>query len=200
MELEQKYLVVSERPWAVQAELLALLSRAGYTAVLRGERAQSDAYYDTPEDSFLRGGGSLRVRKKGERRVLTVKAPVAVAGGTFARREDELELCRGADPEGFLRGLLPGLGLTGLRLTAEVDNLRRTYEVSAPGGARFELAFDDVTCRDPETGREARERQVEIERLSGGEAELRRLVGETAGRMEALRPLAESKYQRARRG
>ena len=38
IELEQKYVVVSERPWTVQAELLALLRRAGYGVELQGEK------------------------------------------------------------------------------------------------------------------------------------------------------------------
>ena len=50
IELEQKYVVVSERPWTVQAELLALLRRAGYGVELQGEKVQRDTYYDTPED------------------------------------------------------------------------------------------------------------------------------------------------------
>lgn len=198
VELEQKYVVDTEEPWTVQATLLALLSGAGYSAVLSGERPQSDTYYDTHDDALLRGGGSLRVRQRGGRQVLTVKTLLAVGAGTFARREDELELCHGADPEEFLHRLLPELDFAGLRPTAQVDNLRQTYEVQAPSGAKFELAFDDVTFRDPQTGRETGERQVEIERLTGGEEDLRRLVRESAGKMAALRPSTESKYQRAR--
>ena len=53
IELEQKYVVDSQRPWQVQAELLSLLNRAGYEVRLLGETPQEDVYYDTTEDDFL---------------------------------------------------------------------------------------------------------------------------------------------------
>ena len=45
IELEQKYVVVSERPWTVQAELLALLRRAGYGVELQGEKVIEKGVY-----------------------------------------------------------------------------------------------------------------------------------------------------------
>lgn len=119
--------------------------------------------------------------------------------GAFARREEELELSSDALPAGFLRERLPELDPDALRPAAQVENLRRTYEVKGPAGCRFELAFDDVIFRDAGTGETARERQVEIERLEGTEADLARLVRETAGRVAALRSVTDSKYQRARK-
>ena len=201
IELEQKYVVDSQRPWQVQAELLSLLNRAGYEVRLLGETPQEDVYYDTPEDDFLLTGGSLRVRRRGERRVLTLKTPVGQTPqtGAFARREEELELSSDALPADFLRERLPELDPDALRPAAQVENLRRTYEVKGPVGCRFELAFDDVIFRDAGTGETARERQVEIERLEGTEADLARLVRETAGRVTALRGVTDSKYQRARK-
>lgn len=99
----------------------------------------------------------------------------------------------------FLRELLPGVDLDALAVTAVVVNRRRTYLASGPAGSRFELAFDDVAYRTPGGDREVRERQVEIERLTGTQADLERLVRSSAARLPALRPAAESKYQRARR-
>ena len=195
IELEQKYVVASERPWTVQTELLALLRRAGYAVTLQGEGRQRDTYYDTPEDRLLLGGGSLRLREKGKKNLLSVKAMVRSEGGTFLRREDELVLGREADPMAFLRTYLPGVDLESLTPTAVVVNRRRTYEVSRTAGGRFELAFDDVCYRDPATGREHRERQVELEALSGTQADLARVV--SALRLPELRPASESKYQRA---
>ena len=192
IELEQKYVVVSERPWTVQAELLALLRRAGYGVELQGEKVQRDTYYDTPEDRLLLGGGSFRLREKG-------RDYIREGEGTFARREDELKLGREAQPMPFLRELLPGVDLDALAVTAVVVNRRRTYLASGPAGSRFELAFDDVAYRTPGGDREVRERQVEIERLTGTQADLERLVRSSAARLPALRPAAESKYQRARR-
>ena len=60
-ELEQKYVVDSPRPWAVQTRLLSQLSRAGYQVAFLEEKPQRDTYFDTPEESILKGGGSLRL-------------------------------------------------------------------------------------------------------------------------------------------
>ena len=199
IELEQKYVVASERPWTVQTELLALLRRAGYAVTLQGEGRQRDTYYDTPEDRLLLGGGSLRLREKGRAFRLAVKSLVRAGEGTFARQEEELKLGREAEPMPFLRRLLPGVDLDALAVTAVVSNRRRTYLAAGPAGGRFELAFDDVIYRSPRGDREVRERQVEMERLTGSQAELERLVRASAARLPALRPAAESKYQRARR-
>ena len=199
IELEQKYIVASERPWTVQTELLALLRRAGHAPAFQGEQVQRDTYYDDPEDRLLLGGASLRLREKGDAYLLTVKSLLRAEDGTFARREEEWELGPEAQPMPLLRELLPGVDLDALVTAAVVVDRRRTYLLSGPAGSRFELVFDDVTYRAPQGDREARERQVEIERLSGTQADLERLVRATAGRIPALRPASESKYQRARR-
>lgn len=194
-ELEQKYVVDSTRPWAVQTQLLAQLSRAGYQVAFLEEKPQQDTYFDTPEEAVLKEGGSLRLREKGEKRLLYVKSMLRSQEGTFLRREDELVLDREADPMAFLRERLPGVELERLLPTAVVVNRRRTYEVSRTTGGRFELAFDDVTYQNPITGRAYRERQVEIEALDGTESDLARVV--SALRLPELRPASESKYQRA---
>ena len=199
VELEQKYVIISERPWTVQAELLALLRRAGYGTVLQGEGVQRDTYFDTPEDRLLLGGASFRLREKGSDYLLSVKSLLREGEGTFARREDELKLGRDAEPMPFLQALLPDVDLNALVVTAVVVNRRRTYLISGPPGSRFELAFDDVTYRTPGGEREAGERQVEIERLMGTQASLERLIRDSAARLPALRPVAGSKYLRARR-
>lgn len=194
-ELEQKYVVDSTRPWAVQTRLLAQLSRAGYQVSFLEEKPQRDTYFDTPGETILKGGGSLRLREKGEKRLLSVKSMLRSREGTFLRREDELVLDKEADPMAFLGERLPEVEVEGLRPTAVVVNRRRTYQVSRTAGGRFELAFDDVIYQNPITGRAYRERQVEIEALDGTEADLTRVV--SALRLPELRPASESKYQRA---
>ncbi len=194
-ELEQKYVVDSTRPWAVQTRLLAQLSRAGYQVSFLEEKPQRDTYFDTPGETILKGGGSLRLREKGEKRLLSVKSMLRSREGTFLRREDELVLDKENDPVAFLSEHLPEVEVEGLRPTAVVVNRRRTYQVSQTAGGRFELAFDDVTYQNPITGRAYRERQVEIEALDGTGSDLTRVV--SALRLPELRPASESKYQRA---
>lgn len=194
-ELEQKYVVDSTRPWAVQTRLLAQLSRAGYQVSFLEEKPQRDTYFDIPGETILKGGGSLRLREKGEKRLLSVKSMLRSREGTFLRREDELVLDKETDPVAFLSEHLSEVEVEGLRPTAVVVNRRRTYQVSRTAGGRFELAFDDVTYQNPITGRAYRERQVEIEALDGTGSDLTRVV--SALRLPELRPASESKYQRA---
>ena len=171
------------------------LGRAGYQVSFLEEKPQRDTYFDTPGETILKGDGSLRLREKGEKRLLSIKSMLQSREGTFLRREDELLLDREADPMAFLRERLPEVELERLLPTAVVANRRRTYEVSRTAGGRFELAFDDVTYQNPVTGRAYRERQVEIEALDGTGSDLARVV--SVLRLPELRPASESKYQRA---
>lgn len=199
IELEQKYLLVSHRPWLCQQELLSRLSQGGYGVRFVGEAPQEDTYYDTQEDFFLSQGGSLRLRRKGDSLLMTLKLPVdEKEGGPLARREEESEV--GGEKELLQRlgGQMPEMNWSSLRPTAVVENLRRTYEVTDASGFKAELAFDAVCYKNPASGKSASERQVEIERCSGSFEDLVRLVDDTAGKMGELQPLRASKYQRAR--
>ncbi len=54
-------------------------------------------YFDTPDDSLARAGISLRLRKNGARRTLTVKWPLTESDG-FSRGEAEAP-CRDGEPD-----------------------------------------------------------------------------------------------------
>ena len=66
-ELEQKYVVDSPRPWAVQTRLLSQLSRAGYQVNFLEEKPQRDTYFDTPGGTSSRGAAPCASGRRGGR-------------------------------------------------------------------------------------------------------------------------------------
>lgn len=199
IELEQKYLLISDHPLTVRRKLLGLLIAKGCSARLLGDTPQRDVYYDTRGDYFLSSGGSLRLRRKQGKLLLTLKTSVEAAGdGPLARREDELEIGGEGELLLLVKELLPGVSLDGLQPKALVENLRRSYEVTGPAGFLAELDFDKVRYQSWETGRTVLERQVELEQLKGGPEELLRLAGQITRSLPELCPVRISKYQRAR--
>ena len=74
-------------PFASVAEARAALEAAGAEA-LAPRRLQDDRLYDTAEQSMLARRSALRLRRDGDRAVITFKGPVA-AGVTKSREEIE---------------------------------------------------------------------------------------------------------------
>lgn len=207
VEVEQKYLVRDTRPWGLfQEEVLGLLRRMGCAVVRQGEQGQRDVYYDTPGDALLRGGCSLRIRAKGESRVLTWKGPASEArGGLFARKEAELPLsAQGLEGERerlFLNACLSeldGAAPEDLRPKVTVENLRTAVLVTDRTGSVYELAFDEAAYCTPEGEERGREHQLELEHKTGPGESLGRLAAALEKSLPGLEPAKGSKYQRAR--
>lgn len=159
-ELELKFSL----PLALQDSL----AREGVDA--RTERVWS-RYYDTPDGALARGRAAVRVRRKGERWLQTVKAD---DGDRFDRFEWERPIA-GPEPE---RGALPpedtAVGALVHRTFAqwrplfETDFERRAHVVEPVPGLAVELAQDlgEVRCGE----RREPIREVELECLRGSRA------------------------------
>lgn len=202
METELKYVLAAGASWPVtEAALLALLARLGFSLDDRGARPQTDIYYDTPEGDLERTGCSLRIREVGEERLMTCKRPARNESGLFYREEAECPAAPGdfqtVENRAFAEAGFPGL-VHRLAPVAVVENFRRTFDLTALSGARYELALDRVTYRDPAAGGTLEERQVELEEKSGGMSGLTAVREAVAREIPALFPAADSKYQRAK--
>ncbi|MEG1857789.1 MAG: CYTH domain-containing protein [Pseudoflavonifractor sp.] len=201
-ELEQKYVLADDRPWALlEPELFAALKAQGCGAEYRGQAVQTDTYYDTPDDAVLRADSALRVRQTEQGCRLTWKTPAPAQGAAFARNEEEVCLASPQDRDALLdtyRAQLPGAGALPLAPVLVVENLRKTYAVTC-GGETYELALDTVRYRTMGGQRDYRERQLELERKTGAGAALPRLAAALETACPWLVPADGSKYRRARK-
>jgi adenylate cyclase class 2 len=130
-EVEQKFPVDSLE--AVHERLLALGGEVD-TPV-----DQVDAYYRHPSRDFAQTDEALRIRRIGERNLVTYKGP-KIDSTTKTRREIELPLPSGTDGAAEFAELLTALGFT---LVTEVHKVRTAVHLQWQGRA-VEAALDKV--------------------------------------------------------
>ncbi len=190
-----------------EIELKLALGQEGPEALrrhprLRGLTPQTthlgNTYFDTPEGDLARGQMALRLRRKGDRLLQTLKTPGQGGGGLSRRGEWEWEVDGpGLDLDG-LAALPPmaALGdtlLAGLVPTFTTDFWRETWPLRLDG-TRIELALDLGEIR---AGRQAVAiRELELELEAGEPA---RLVDLAATLAETV-PLRPSDTSKAARG
>jgi len=101
--------------------------------------AQADLYYAHPARDFALTDEALRIRRIGERNLITYKG-AKIDPATKTRREIELPLADGAESAARWGELLEALGF---RPVAEVRKQRRTAELDWHG-CHVEVALDEV--------------------------------------------------------
>lgn len=137
----------------------------------------SARYYDTKQGSLMRRGLALRVRRHGERRIQTLKAP---GFGLLDRSEWEAEVDGDrpdldAIPDPDLRDDIAALGPLESVFATEVE--RTTWEVGR-GRSRIEVALDEGEIQ---AGGETRPvQEIELELVQGEPADLFELAREIA--------------------
>jgi len=197
MEIEAKYLVTA----AELATVAALRALGPYALVpAPAPELQSNSYYDTADGRLAAARYGLRVRRIGERSLITFKGPASIDdAGVHRRAEHEFP---GADPspaswpQGDAREL--ALALTGgavLVPTVSVTTERHLLYAKYAGVAVAELCLDRGVLHGGE--REQAFTELEIELLPGGTpADLAALAAELAHTI-SLTPEPRSKLQRA---
>ena len=167
-EVELKLVVApDDLPWL---EAHPLLRGAG-----RPRRLVS-TYFDTPDQRLREAGFTLRIRKDGRRRVLTVKQSSAPSAGLFARGEWESEVAADHPDEAALQdtpvAALLGAdgGIATLRplFTIRTDRTARLVEYG--DDAEIELVLDRGIVKAG--GRSAPLIEVELELKRGRPADL----------------------------
>lgn len=90
-EIEVKLAIIGPRPRAI-LEHIRLTERIGrFRVMFREMQVFDDRYYDTPRGDLTERGFALRVRKEGERRIITLKYP-GTADQRGVTRRGEMEL------------------------------------------------------------------------------------------------------------
>jgi inorganic triphosphatase YgiF len=197
MEIEAKY-----RVGPAELALVAALRALGRYALepAPAPELQENIYYDTADGRLAAARHGLRVRRVGERALITLKGPAAVdASGLHRRAEHEFP---GADPHphswppGHAREL--ALALTAgapLLPIAAVRTERQIVYAAHDGMAVAELALDRGVLQGG--GREQPFTELEIELLPAGEPADIAALAEALSAHIALVPEPRSKLQRA---
>jgi inorganic triphosphatase YgiF len=197
MEIEAKYRV-GQAEIALVAALRAL---DPYTlAPAPAPELQENTYYDTADGRLAAARHGLRVRRVGERALITLKGPAAVdAAGVHRRAEYEFP---GADPHPL--SWPPGpprelaLALTGgapLAPIAAVQTERQILHAAREGLVVAELALDRGVLRGG--GREQPFTELEIELLPAGDPADIAAIAKALAAHITLDPEPRSKLQRA---
>jgi adenylate cyclase class 2 len=121
LEIEAKY------PVSEIQSLETNLRRLGAEPV--EERTDADHYYNAPDRDFAQTDEAFRVRRIGERNLLTYKGP-KIDRQTKTRREIEVAFADGAGAADDLQRLLTHLGY---KPVAVVHKKRRVYELVRDG-------------------------------------------------------------------
>ncbi|MGO4331377.1 CYTH domain-containing protein [Cupriavidus sp. 2TAF22] len=174
----------------------------------RGEHTLLNVYLDTPARDLARARAALRLRRRGEQWLQTLKTAGKSEAGLAARHEWETKVAAEAieldafPPEA--RALLAPLAAT-LGPVFRTDFTRRTWLVEQDG-ARIEAALDVGEITAPGTTARDTIHELELEWLPGeadqsptqavAEAALRAL----ARRLQNVAPLTASDQSKAARG
>jgi adenylate cyclase class 2 len=131
LEFEVKY------PLPDDSNVMACLQRWGARA--KEDRRDSDHYFNSPDRDFARTDEALRVRRIGQRNLLTYKGP-KIDAETKTRQEIEVEFAGGDESARDLLALLTKLSY---RPVAIVRKHRRIFEFERDGFT-LQVCLDDV--------------------------------------------------------
>lgn len=207
-EIEAKFEVSPED----RERLASLDSVASLDIVSRSRLHQVDTYYDTPDARLSAAKSSLRIRRSGDRTVMTFKGARGRGSASEAhiasRLEDEVDLStddivavdsQPALPDELeVSPLRRARGVAGgpLVAIARLDNHRTAIVLGSADGSLLELAIDHCTGTRFADGREVRFDEVELEAKSAGLDELLATADALRALAPSLRPSQHTKLQR----
>lgn len=156
---------------------------------------QRSVYFDTPDHAIAASGMSLRIRRTGRKRVQTIKAEGASAGGLFRRSEWERSVRSDVPVIGDDTPLPAVLG-------GKIDTVDRLFEVAvqrqrwdvAEGDARIEMVLDRGLVSIG--ARQSPVSEIELELTAGPPAALFAY----ARRIDAVAPVRVGVQSKAERG
>jgi len=160
-------------------EVLKLLTDEGY--VVQGSLKiveQEDTYYDDKQGTLEKNNCSFRIRRKGEKAIVTCKVPVDSNTGYKQREEMEIEIPKMyiqedgtifiEDAIEALKKVYPQINLpSGMEIAVTVINHRNKVNVQAPDGTIIEVAFDDLEGKDARGNQFKMKNEIECEVVSG---------------------------------
>ena len=196
LEIESKYSASEDQI----NSLLEVDALGKYSLKDAGEHHLTDHYMDTADGDILKGGYACRVRKKGERWVVTLKGLGGADGAIHQREEYEMAVPPGTTlnqwPDDPTRDLIKSLScsklLTELFVIRQHRTLREVYHSRRLVG---EMSLDAVAMMTS-SGQIKRSYEVEIELDENGTLDDLNALDKIM-RDYGLRPEPHSKFDRA---
>lgn len=198
MEIELKLAV----PDAALTVVSAWLDAHGEA---RGETTLLNVYLDTPQRDLAQARAALRLRKKGDQWLQTLKTAGKSAGGLASRHEWENEIAGEAiDLDRFADDARAVLAPLANRLAPvfRTDFVRRTWIVEQ-NGERIEAALDTGTISAPGIASTERIQELELEWLprdGASNADAEAALRAFGARLAHIAPLTPSDLSKAARG
>lgn len=139
---------------------------------------QEDTYYDDNQGTLEKNNCSFRIRRKGEKAIVTCKIPVESDTAYKQRKEMEVEIPKiyiqkdgtifVEDAIDVLKKAYPEIKLPpNMQFVVKVINNRNKVNVQAPDGTIIELSFDDLHTQDSKGNDFRMKDEIECEVLSG---------------------------------
>lgn len=196
LEIESKYAASEDQIKG----LLEVNALGEYSLKDAGEHHLTDHYMDTADGDILKGGYACRVRKKGEKWVVTLKGLGGADGAIHRREEYEMAVQPGTTPSQWpddpARGLIKSLSRSKLLVELFVIRQHRTLrEVYQSGRFVGVMSLDKVDMMIT-PGDTSRSYEVEIELDENGTLDDLRALDKIM-RNRGLRPEPRSKFDRA---
>lgn len=198
MEIEAKFAVIGP----LDPASIDTLDLAPYHLVPRGMQRQHDEVFDTPARSLTGARQSLRIRRTGQKALLTLKGPNRASDdGLHVREEIEAPLPEGADcdirewPPQITKRVAPMINGQPLAPLVRVDVTRWLWDVMHAGQRVAELALDrgEISAN----GRRLALHELEVELKGAGEhADL----DAVDARLQASLPLEPEPRSKLQRG
>jgi len=168
----------------------------------QGEATLLNVYLDTPERDLAQARAALRLRRKGEQWLQTLKTAGSSQGGLATRHEWEAEIAGETIelqtfPAEAQTVLAPLIGR--LAPVFRTDFVRRTWLVTQDG-ARIEAALDSGTITAPAATAQEPIQELELEWLDGDAAHAADALRAFAARLTTVAALAPSDLSKAARG
>lgn len=162
-----------------QEEVLDLLKQNGY--IPEGNfktKKQEDTYYDDSNKTLYKNNCSFRIRRTGNKAVVTYKSPIN--SNTEYKQREELEATipeiyiqedgsiMVEDAIDILRKEYPDVVIPQkLEMAAKVINNRSKINIHAQDGTKIEMAFDDLRTENATGNKFKMNNELECEAISG---------------------------------
>lgn len=186
-------------PEGVTPEVLKhKLKEMGLKVKWKKPKEQIDTYLDTPNDTLMKDGMSLRVRRIGDSYEGTFKTPESHSGALFLRGELKWSLSP-EDVQIWERGGLPNFPkavsklfeVSSLSPKITVHTLRHKALVYVKNKNLIELAIDEVAFLGAKGKVNYRELELELKR--GDDGQFKR-IAKVLEKHFSLKPSTKSKY------